>query len=74
MSNELKTIVIDAGHGGHGKVGGSSGNNAVGANGLLEKDLTLDIARRTAEAAGGRLEVTAREGGGSRIALVMPRS
>src|SRR5215204_3943105 len=49
MSKELKTIVIDAGHGGeHGKVGGSSGNNAVGANGLLEKDLTLDIARRTA--------------------------
>ena len=48
MSNELKTIVIDAGHGGHGKVGGSSGNNAVGANGLVEKDLTLDIARRTA--------------------------
>jgi N-acetylmuramoyl-L-alanine amidase len=40
MSKELKTIVIDAGHGGQGKVGGSSGNNAVGANGLLEKDLT----------------------------------
>jgi N-acetylmuramoyl-L-alanine amidase len=48
MSNELKTVVIDAGHGGQGKVGGSSGNNAIGPNGVLEKELTLDIARRTA--------------------------
>jgi N-acetylmuramoyl-L-alanine amidase len=48
MSRELQTIVIDPGHGGGAKIGGSSPNNAVGANGLLEKDLTLDIARRTA--------------------------
>lgn len=48
MAKDLQTIVIDAGHGGAEKIGGSSPNNAVGANGLLEKDLTLDIARRTA--------------------------
>ena len=47
MSNPF-TIVLDAGHGGTQKIGGSSPNNAVGANNLLEKDLTLDIARRTA--------------------------
>ena len=48
MAAELQTIVIDPGHGGAEKIGGSSPNNAKGANGLLEKDLTLDIARRTA--------------------------
>jgi N-acetylmuramoyl-L-alanine amidase len=51
MSNNLlpkAVIVIDPGHGGATKIGGSSPNNAAGANGLLEKDLTLDIARRTA--------------------------
>lgn len=40
-------IVIDPGHGGTGaKVGGSSPNNATGPTGLLEKNLTLDIAQR----------------------------
>ncbi len=48
MRQEFKTVVIDAGHGGTERVGGSSPNNAVAANGLLEKDLTLDIAQRTA--------------------------
>ena len=33
------------GHGGTGKVGGSSGNNATSPSGLLEKDLTLAVAR-----------------------------
>lgn len=42
----MNTIVIDPGHGGADVVGGSSPNNAVGPNGTLEKDLTLDIARR----------------------------
>ena len=41
-------VVLDPGHGGSVKVGGSSPNNAVGAGGLLEKDLTLDVATRTA--------------------------
>jgi len=39
-------VVIDPGHGGRAKVGGSSPNNALGPNGLQEKDLTLDIAQR----------------------------
>jgi len=43
-----QTIVIDPGHGGSVAVGGSSPNNAVGPNGLLEKDVTLDLARRVA--------------------------
>ena len=47
MSNQY-TVVLDAGHGGAEKIGGSSPNNAVGAGNLREKDLTLDIARRTA--------------------------
>ena len=37
-----KTIVIDAGHGGH--------DPGASANGLREKDITLDMALRTAEA------------------------
>src|SRR5262249_39409976 len=40
------TVVIDAGHGGSQAAGGSSPNRATGPNGLLEKDLTLDLARR----------------------------
>ncbi|MBC7899598.1 MAG: N-acetylmuramoyl-L-alanine amidase, partial [Saprospiraceae bacterium] len=47
MSNK-PVIVIDPGHGGKEKIGGSSPNNAVGANGLLEKNLTLDMANRVA--------------------------
>jgi N-acetylmuramoyl-L-alanine amidase/GH25 family lysozyme M1 (1,4-beta-N-acetylmuramidase) len=42
------TIVIDPGHGGTAAIGGSSPNNAVGPDGLLEKDVTLDLARRVA--------------------------
>ena len=39
-------IVIDPGHGGTARVGGSSPNNATGPNGLLEKAVTLDVALR----------------------------
>src|SRR5262245_54984913 len=46
ISNRLPVIVIDPGHGGGKKIGGSSPNNATGPNGMLEKDLTLDLARR----------------------------
>lgn len=42
----MPIIVIDPGHGGSTAVGGSSANNAIGPNGTLEKDLTLDIALR----------------------------
>lgn len=46
MTAELPVVVIDPGHGGSADLGGSSHNNAVGPNGLLEKNLTLDIALR----------------------------
>src|SRR4051812_22165589 len=46
----MAIVVIDPGHGGLGKIGGSSGNNATSPSGLLEKDLTLPIAHH-AEAA-----------------------
>jgi N-acetylmuramoyl-L-alanine amidase len=50
MSSEqpMLVVVLDPGHGGAVKTGGSSPNNARGPNGLLEKDLTLDLATRTA--------------------------
>jgi N-acetylmuramoyl-L-alanine amidase len=39
-------VVLDPGHGGDMAVGGSSSTRALGPNGLREKDLTLDLARR----------------------------
>jgi N-acetylmuramoyl-L-alanine amidase/phosphatidylserine/phosphatidylglycerophosphate/cardiolipin synthase-like enzyme len=51
------TVVIDPGHGGATAVGGSSPNNATGPNGLLEKDLTLDISRRVSSALTSRAHV-----------------
>lgn len=56
MSNK-PIIVIDPGHGGKEKVGGSSPNNAVGANGLLEKNLTLDMANRVAATLASQADV-----------------
>lgn len=46
MSDGLPVVVIDPGHGGNTPIGGSSPNNATGPNGLLEKNLTLDLAQR----------------------------
>jgi hypothetical protein len=48
---------LDPGHGGSRAVGGSSPNNAHGPNGLLEKNLTLDIARRVRALLSGRARV-----------------
>ncbi|MGO9770523.1 MAG: N-acetylmuramoyl-L-alanine amidase family protein [Roseiarcus sp.] len=45
----MVTIVIDPGHGGDKKVGGSDPNHAKGPSGLLEKTITLDIAKRAAK-------------------------
>jgi N-acetylmuramoyl-L-alanine amidase len=39
-------VVIDPGHGGRRKVGGSSANNATSASGVPEKAMTLDLAKR----------------------------
>src|SRR5215831_253800 len=53
------TVVIDAGHGGTGSLGGSDGNHAVSVSGVKEKDLTLILANllrdelQNAAAAGG---------------------
>ncbi len=38
------TVVIDPGHGGTAKVGGSSPNNATSPSGVLEKNITLRLA------------------------------
>jgi signal transduction histidine kinase len=43
-----------------------------GRSGAGSTGLGLDVARRTAEAAGGRLVVGARPGGGARIVLEIP--
>ncbi|HEX3455977.1 MAG TPA: N-acetylmuramoyl-L-alanine amidase, partial [Gaiellaceae bacterium] len=51
------TVVIDPGHGGSARVGGSSPNNAAGPNGLLEKDVVLDVGRRVAALLGPRANV-----------------
>jgi N-acetylmuramoyl-L-alanine amidase/phosphatidylserine/phosphatidylglycerophosphate/cardiolipin synthase-like enzyme len=51
------TVVIDPGHGGSAAVGGSSPNNATGPNGLLEKDVTLDLGQRVATLLGNRAQV-----------------
>jgi|GEM_PF-2616235 len=41
-----KIIVLDPGHGGTTTVGGSSPNNATSFSGVLEKTMTLDMAKR----------------------------
>jgi len=46
----LRTIVLDAGHGGHD-------SGAVGPGGLMEKDLVLDVTRRVANLVRARLAV-----------------
>ncbi|MFH1463481.1 MAG: N-acetylmuramoyl-L-alanine amidase [Pseudomonadota bacterium] len=57
----MSIIVIDPGHGGSERAGRSTPWGARGAQGTLEKDVTLDIARRVAARLGGRAALT-REG------------
>jgi N-acetylmuramoyl-L-alanine amidase len=42
----MATIVLDPGHGGTKPIGGSDPNHARGPSGLLEKTITIDIAKR----------------------------
>jgi N-acetylmuramoyl-L-alanine amidase len=50
MAERKKVVVVlDPGHGGSAPADGSAANNAVGPNGLLEKDLTLAVAQQAAE-------------------------
>src|SRR6266851_5442867 len=60
---KLPVVVLDPGHGGSTKVGGSSPNNAVGPNGLLEKDIALDLGHRVANLLGNRATVLLTRGG-----------
>lgn len=62
-------IVIDPGHGGKEKVGGSSPNNAVGANGLLEKNLTLDVANRVVANLANQADVFMTRAGDTNLGL-----
>lgn len=43
LGRHLGTVVLDPGHGGHTKVGGSSPNNAISVSGVKEKTLALDF-------------------------------
>ena len=47
VAGTAAVIVIDPGHGGTVKIEGSSPNNATSPSGELEKNWTLDMARRT---------------------------
>jgi N-acetylmuramoyl-L-alanine amidase len=38
-------VVLDPGHGGSSKIGGSSSNNAISSSGVLEKTMTLSLAK-----------------------------
>ena len=50
----MAVVVIDPGHGGTVSVGDSSANNATSLSGLLEKHLTLEVARHAAAALAAR--------------------
>lgn len=69
MTNHLPILVIDPGHGGSAQADGSSPNNAVGPNGLMEKDLTLEIATRAAQALTGRATVILTRSGDTNLSL-----
>jgi N-acetylmuramoyl-L-alanine amidase len=49
----MATIVIDPGHGGTSNIGHSDWNHAVGPNGRMEKELTLDVSIRLTDALTG---------------------
>jgi N-acetylmuramoyl-L-alanine amidase len=65
----LPVVVLDPGHGGTTTVGGSSPNNATGPNGLLEKNLTLDLAQRVAQALADEATVILTRTGDTNLSL-----
>ncbi len=69
MSERERTVVLDAGHGGDAPAGGSSPNNASAPNGLLEKDLTLDLALRVRRLLAGRAKVLLTRDGRMNLSL-----
>jgi len=54
----MANVVIDPGHGGNQRVGGSSPNNATAPNGLKEKDVLLEIATCVCRRFSGDQQVT----------------
>jgi N-acetylmuramoyl-L-alanine amidase len=70
VPTDLPIIVLDPGHGGSAAAGGSSANNATGPTGLLEKDATLDLARRVERHLGGRARVMLTRTGDVNLSLV----
>ena len=54
----MARVIIDAGHGGTMRHGSSSAFGARGAQGTLEKDVTLDIARHVVSRLGGIAALT----------------
>ncbi|MBV8516233.1 MAG: N-acetylmuramoyl-L-alanine amidase [Acidobacteria bacterium] len=66
MTQRRGTIVLDPGHGGTVKVGGSSPNNATSPSGVLEKNITLQMAFLTRDAVQRRAQA---EGHDVRIVL-----
>ena len=65
----VRLVVEDDGPGLAGPDVVTRGASTVGSTGL-----GLDIARRTAEAAGGALRLGSSDGGGARVVLELPRS
>jgi len=61
-------IVLDPGHGGTTKIGGSSANNATSVSGIPEKQITLEIAQLVRES----VQKRAAEGGHD-VKIVMTR-
>src|SRR5262245_58570069 len=51
-------IIIDAGHGGSERAGNSSAYGASGPRGVVEKDVTLDIAKHVVARLGGVAALT----------------
>jgi N-acetylmuramoyl-L-alanine amidase len=54
----MARIIIDAGHGGSERAGNSSAYGARGASGVVEKDVTLDIAKQVIARLGGAAALT----------------
>jgi N-acetylmuramoyl-L-alanine amidase len=54
----MARIIIDAGHGGSARAGNSSAYGSRGPSGLLEKDVTLDIARHVVARLGNGATLT----------------
>jgi N-acetylmuramoyl-L-alanine amidase len=64
----MATIILDPGHGGRERVGGSSPNRSSGRGGTLEKVVALELARRLGAALGerGHRAVLTRDGDDNR--------